>query len=199
MNEKTHNENKVILDLCGGTGAWSKPYADAGYAVRVVTLPNDIRLFKKSKEKIYGILAALPCTHFAKVGNRWWPAKDEDGRTLEGISVMDAGLRIVLIENPVFWCIENPTGRMSSFLGPPDMTFHPYEYGDPYKKLTCLWGKFKTPKKNPVKPIYAKPDESCIDRYIQDVKGLSLTKDNRAELRSITPAGFAKAFFEANP
>ena len=23
------NNNKIILDLCGGTGAWSKPYQDA--------------------------------------------------------------------------------------------------------------------------------------------------------------------------
>ena len=26
---------KVILDLCGGTGSWSKPYKDAGYDVLV--------------------------------------------------------------------------------------------------------------------------------------------------------------------
>lgn len=24
------NKDKIILDLCGGTGAWSKPYKDAG-------------------------------------------------------------------------------------------------------------------------------------------------------------------------
>jgi len=36
--------NNIILDLCGGTGAWSKPYKDAGYDVRVCTLPQvDIR------------------------------------------------------------------------------------------------------------------------------------------------------------
>ena len=26
----------VILDLCGGTGSWSRPYRDAGYDVRIV-------------------------------------------------------------------------------------------------------------------------------------------------------------------
>ena len=31
--------SKIILDLCGGTGSWSKPYRDAGYDVRVITLP----------------------------------------------------------------------------------------------------------------------------------------------------------------
>lgn len=32
--------DKIILDLCGGTGSWSKPYRDAGYDVRVITLPR---------------------------------------------------------------------------------------------------------------------------------------------------------------
>ena len=35
-----NNSHKIILDLCGGTGAWSKPYANAGYDVRVITLPD---------------------------------------------------------------------------------------------------------------------------------------------------------------
>lgn len=26
----------IILDLCGGTGSWSKPYAEAGYDVRII-------------------------------------------------------------------------------------------------------------------------------------------------------------------
>lgn len=34
------NSDKIILDLCGGTGSWSKPYRDAGYDVRVITLPE---------------------------------------------------------------------------------------------------------------------------------------------------------------
>jgi len=27
---------KIILDLCGGTGSWSKPYKDNGYDVRII-------------------------------------------------------------------------------------------------------------------------------------------------------------------
>lgn len=30
------NQNKIILDLCGGTGSWSKPYKDAGYSKRTI-------------------------------------------------------------------------------------------------------------------------------------------------------------------
>lgn len=48
--------DKVILDLCGGTGAWSKPYKEAGYDVRVITLPkHDIRTYKPpiNRQKMY--------------------------------------------------------------------------------------------------------------------------------------------------
>ena len=52
--------NRVILDLCGGTGAWSKPYKEAGYDVRVITLPEqDVRLLELP-ENVYGVLAAPP-------------------------------------------------------------------------------------------------------------------------------------------
>lgn len=34
------NKDKIILDLCGGTGSWSKPYRDARHIVHVITLPK---------------------------------------------------------------------------------------------------------------------------------------------------------------
>lgn len=38
------SQNKIILDLCGGTGSWSEPYRKAGYDVHLITLPDfDIR------------------------------------------------------------------------------------------------------------------------------------------------------------
>ena len=57
---------KIILDLCGGTGSWSKPYADAGYNVRLVTLPDfDVRTYTATN-CVYGILAAPPCQAFSQ-------------------------------------------------------------------------------------------------------------------------------------
>ena len=176
---------KIILDLCGGTGAWSKPYRDAGYDVRLVTLPdNDVRLYEPP-ENVYGILAAPPCTHFAGSGARWWSEKG-GGAILEGLSVVDACLRIVLLTEPNFWCLENPVGRLKNWIGPPEMYFNPCDYGDPWTKKTCLWGEFNIPEKTPVEPT----EGSKIHRYPPS--------ENRQELRSITPPGFAKAFFEAN-
>ncbi|MDR1702343.1 MAG: hypothetical protein LBR56_06165 [Sporomusaceae bacterium] len=57
---------RLILDLCGGTGSWSKPYQAAGYDVRLITLPdNDVRLYTPP-DGVYGILAAPPCTEFSR-------------------------------------------------------------------------------------------------------------------------------------
>lgn len=52
-----NNKDKIILDLCGGTGSWSKPYKDVGYDVRVITLPDyDVRTYEPP-ENVYGILS----------------------------------------------------------------------------------------------------------------------------------------------
>jgi len=46
--------SKIILDLCGGTGAWSAPYKEAGYDVRVITLPEyDLREVKIESDGIF--------------------------------------------------------------------------------------------------------------------------------------------------
>ena len=120
---------KIILDLCGGTGAWSKPYADAGYDVVVVDVDQDVRLFHTTA-KVHGILAAPPCTHLAGSGARWWAEKGQ-GALLDALSIVDACLRIVLLTQPKWWCLENPVGRLVHFIGKPKMYFQPWEYGDP--------------------------------------------------------------------
>jgi len=178
------NSSKIILDLCGGTGAWSKPYLDAGYDVRVITLPEDVRIYRPPKE-VHGILAAPPCTEFAGSGARWW--KDKDVSLLyDALSIVDACLRIILVCNPAWWALENPVGRLKDWIGEPEMYFQPCWYGDPYTKKTGLWGKFNKPERN----------------YVEPVEGSKMhllpPSEDRTALRSITPPGFAKAFFEAN-
>lgn len=179
---------KIILDLCGGTGSWSKPYKDAGYDVRLVTLPEqDVRTYEPP-ENVYGILAAPPCTHFSGSGAMWWKEKDQDGRTLKDLEVVTACLRIIAQAQPKFWVLENPVGRLRRWLGEPVMYFNPCDFGDPYTKKTCLWGKFNQPVKNPVEPT--------MGSYTHTHFGGKSERTKR--LRSITPAGFAQAFYEAN-
>jgi hypothetical protein len=48
------NNDKIILDLCGGTGNWSKPYKDAGYDVRLVSLPtHDVSTYEPPRGGIW--------------------------------------------------------------------------------------------------------------------------------------------------
>ena len=49
--------SKIILDLCGGTGSWSRPYMEAGYDVRIITLPDyDVRTYIPP-DNVYGIFS----------------------------------------------------------------------------------------------------------------------------------------------
>lgn len=182
-------DNRIILDLCGGTGAWSKPYADAGYDVRILDIEegDDIKMLKQPDEPIYGILAAPPCKDLAGSGARWWKDKGE-AALLDALSIADACLRIAMVTKPVFWALENPVGRLRRFYGPPTLIFNPYDYGDAYRKKTCLWGRFNVPMKREVKC-----SEEGAKRIIKMGSGIV-----DKERRSITPPGFAQCFFDAN-
>lgn len=181
---------KIILDLCGGTGSWSVPYQKAGYDVRIIDLPNDVRLIHIPTEDVHGILAAPPCTYFCRM--RMCRGKPTDKQFKEGLSVVDACLRIIAICKPQWWALENPQGYLKRWLGEPVLKFHPHEYGDPWTKRTWVWGDFSLPSKNPVIPVG--PLVNSRTGHPKGKKGLA---KNQIE-RSRTPAGFAKEFFEAN-
>jgi len=183
------NKNKIILDLCGGTGAWSRPYKKAGYDVRLITLPdNDVRLYQPP-ENVYGILAAPPCTVFSLAGN--WVKRTND-EMIEALSVVDACLRIIYKSKPKFWALENPVGKLKNWIGKPIMIFNPWQFGDGTFKKTALWGDFNKPIQNTFEePTRIKYSETPIGR-------LGGKSAKTKELRSITPAGFAQAFFDSN-
>jgi len=194
-------EHKIILDLCGGTGAWSEPYRKAGYDVRLITLPEyDVREYNPPDE-VYGILAAPPCTMFSFA--RTHPKKPRDLE--EGMELIIACLNIIWkcqynYKNPnqkkpplKFWALENPYGMLNWFLGHPILIFQPYEYGDEYSKKTCIWGYFNLPKKL---DLWKSMQKLKKIRSIGDI--IYKDTENRQTLRSITPPHFAQAFFEAN-
>lgn len=214
------SNGKIILDLCGGTGAWSKPYRDAGgYEVKVITLPQyDVRrvefnadamhfdrMYEHNNdtlcvfyEDVYGILAAPPCTQFSLARTTAKTPRDLAG----GREIMEACLRIIWAcrerGNLKFWAMENPRGLMRQFMGRPAYKFEQWEFGDPGIKPTDIWGYFTPPKKT----VSTRPD-GLTTRYpggavnsrhwMQRQPGLTL-----ADVRAITPAGFAQAFYRAN-
>lgn len=150
---------RIILDLCGGTGSWSLPYKEAGYDVRNITLPeHDVRTYEPPKN-VYGILSAPPCTMFSFARTNAKKPRDLEG----GMEIITACLRIIWTcqyrtksdqqkYSPLkFWALENPYfGMLRWFLGKPAFVFNPYDFGHYYQKKTALWGYFNEPKKNPV-------------------------------------------------
>lgn len=197
---------KIILDLCGGTGSWSKYYKLNSniYDVRIIDPQEwmdgygnsgDVRLFQYSNINIHGILSAPPCTEFASSGARWWKDKGEKP-LLEGLSVVDACLRIIFVHKPKFWALENPVGRLRKFLGDPTLIFNPCDYGDPYTKKTLLWGNFNIPEKTPVEPEFVTYANGKRGSKFWAKLGGKSARTKR--LRSATPDGFAKAFYDSN-
>lgn len=186
-------KERVILDLCAGSGAWSAPYDKAGYPVIHVTLPwHDVRTYKPPAN-VYGILAAPPCDEFSMARNGT-PSSPRNFK--HGMETVAACMRIILQSQPVFWALENPTGHLSKFLGKPRDVFQPFDFGDPWTKQTALWGSFTLPTRGPrVRalgngPFCMKCDPSRRKKN---------TWCSKKEHRAITAPGFARAFFEANP
>lgn len=208
MNNKTYeisNQFKTILDLCGGTGAWSKPYADAGYDVRVINLPKQNVIDYIPPKDVYGILAAPPCTMFSIARTTAKRPRD----FIEGMISVNACIRIIWQCNPVFWALENPIGLLTKFIGKYKYRFDPWWFGDPWTKRTALWGQFNNPKRKyyRIKDILNKEEyERCRinNRKLPPIRENSILPRitdgfrQQTDRRAITPQGFAKAFFEAN-
>ena len=197
------NKNKTILDLAGGSGAWSAPYKEAGYDVRLITLPGyDVTVYHPPKN-VYGILAAPPCTEFSKARTRAKEPRD----LKKGMLIVKACLNIIweCRYNPQyqkdgalkFWAFENPYNAfLQYFLGRPSFIFHPWEFGDEYSKITALWGWFNLPKKIKKEYILSKNDKQNNMGKYKSI--LEITSSKQSDIRSVTPPGFAKAFFKAN-
>lgn len=237
-----NNKDKIILDLCGGTASWAKPYTDAGYNVHTITLPmydvrmtsfdkrdNQFRFYKGqnyseypikiNRDEVYGILAAPPCTMFSFARTNAKTLRDLE----EGMLCVRACLNIIWncleIRQDTgkktlplkFWALENPYHSfLPQFLGKPAFTFDPWEFGDGYQKRTALWGHFKEPKKNPIPMTKEAKAKAKTNSHLhtlgvkfdylksKDISPEHFGSFDRQTRRSITPAGFAKAFFEAN-
>ena len=194
---KLFNVDKIILDLCGATGAWSEDYKKAGYDVRIITLPDYDVTDYIPPPNIYGVLAAPPCTEFSRALNYHIAVNNRKRDFIKGMIPVNACVRIICFCKPVFWALENPAGSLSKFLGKANYIFQPWEFGDPYTKLTLLWGKFKPPIKK-----YNNREAVMTQEQIIQCKENRKPQDcgsDKAIKRAITPLGFAKAFFEANP
>ena len=186
----------TILSLFDYSGNWPSPFKENGFDVIQIDIKHGIDILTLVKDdipsdNIYGILAAPPCTDFAGSGAQYWKVKDADGRTAASLALIDKTLEIVSwYPGLKFWALENPVGRLQKLrpqLGTP-WYFQPHWYGDPWTKKTGLYGKFN--KDLPRNDVPPDPNS-----WIMKLGGKS---ERTKELRSMTPIGFAKAFYEAN-
>lgn len=127
-----------------------------------------------------------PCTDLAVSGARWFKEKGLH-KLADSIKLFARCIDIAeTLHCP--YMIENPVSTISSYWRKPDYSFDPCDYGDSYTKKTCLWtgNGFVMPDKNPVAPVHG-----------SKMHLMPPSKD-RADKRSETPAGFARAVYEAN-
>src|SRR3990167_6633160 len=170
-------------------------------------------------KEVYGVLAAPPCTMFSFARTNAKKPRDLE----EGMECVRSCLDIIwscmeVKQNTTkktlplqFWALENPYhGFLKKFLGTPAFTFDPWEFGDGYQKRTALWGHFNEPIKKPVPMTKEAKAKAKTNSHLhtlgvkfdylksKDIHPEAFGKFDRQTRRSITPAGFAKAFFEAN-
>ena len=153
FREKGHNAFSCdIIDCSGGHPEWH-------IKDDVLPLLNGNCAFMTMDGKVHTIegkwdmiIAFPPCTHLATSGARWFEKKREDGRQAEGIEffgkILNCDCARVVVENPVGiiggeyiakWFPD--LCEKYEFPCKPTQTIHPWQFGDPYEKTTCLWIK----------------------------------------------------------
>lgn len=149
------------------------------------------------------IIAFPPCTFLTVTGNRWFNIerygekaikRHEDRREAIDFFMMFANADCDKI------AIENPVGVMSSEWRKPDQIIHPYYFGDPERKSTCLWLKGL--------PNLIHKKECHVNHHIIKYKNgkgtdskwhmetMNLPAKERSVARSKTFPGIAKAMAE---
>ena len=149
------------------------------------------------------MIAFPPCTHLAASGARHFEKKRKDGRQKEGVEFF---MQMINAKIPKI-AVENPIGIMSTVYDTPTQIIHPYHFGDPYSKSTCLWLKNLPELKYNSKPKNGQliadfepdlPYEVDKGEFITFSSGKRMAKwyneaSGNGHLRSKTFPGIAKA------
>jgi hypothetical protein len=214
---------KAAIFLCDITGIMARPWAEAGCICICVDLHknNSIRATNKGNHRVEKVgageihfvwgdarswkpsqfdkhffskyeivfVACFPvCTNLAGSGAQDWG--------LKGLAMLTDGLMLFnACEQVADWsgspyCLENPVGCIPTHHRKPDFYFQPWFWGDLYTKKTCLWvgNGFIMPQAD-----YITAPPGTKQKIWLEPPG-----ENRQDIRSETPAGFARAVFEAN-
>lgn len=203
-----------MLSLFDLTTEMARPWAEAGCACYCVDLQHaageatehvagggsithvgaDVATWLPPRGEVVFCAAFPPCTDLAVSGARWFASKGLL-RLSEAIALFAHAARVCEWAGAPY-LVENPVSTISTYWRKPDHSFDPCDYAgyadDPaaeaYTKRTCLWtgGGFVMPTPSAVVPVLG----SRMHRLPPS--------PTRANERSATPQGFARAVFLAN-
>jgi hypothetical protein len=83
------------------------------------------------------LIAHPPCTYLSYCNTAKW---DNEINAKNRVKAADLFLNLYFSDIPHI-CIENPQGIMTKFFKKPNQIIHPYYFGEPELKRTCLWLK----------------------------------------------------------
>jgi hypothetical protein len=195
----------LLISLFDHSGNASRPYMENGWKVVQVDIKHGVDIMEWDYNGIaadkIGIICMQPCTAYANSGNRHKASRLADGQFEYHQKLVAKSKEIIDYFNPFFWQLENQMTdihKKNPWIGQrPKLVFDPCDFAgyDPvpdnsrYNKKTWLFGKFNDPVSKRLEPLSkANPGWSNLGGKSERTK----------ELRSITPLGFAYAFYEAN-
>lgn len=212
-------EKNIAIFLCDLTGVMAAPWVEAGYHAILVDPQHPVGVHEAdgitkvghiidhsvawsvirkalATGRVRFVAGFPPCTDLAVSGARWFETKRKADPAFQ-FKAMHVVWQCQIIGelSGAPWFAENPVSQISSLWRKPDHIFSPEQFTgycqeDNYTKKTCLWtgGGFVMPEQFRDASLGA-PD----DRIHKCPPGAE-----RANIRSATPAGFAKAVFLAN-
>lgn len=209
----------IAIFLCDITGVMAAPWIDAGYEAilvdpqhpagvtvdgavtklgHIIDHPGAWSVLRDAIQtgRVVFVAGFPPCTDLAVSGARWFETKRHADPAFQ-FKAMHVVWQCQIIGelSGAPWFVENPVSQISSLWRKPDFSFNPHDFtghcaNDNYTKKTCLWagGGFVMPEPfrdetlgKPDNRIHACPPSA-----------------ERANIRSATPPGFARAVFLAN-
>jgi hypothetical protein len=210
---------KIALSLFDLTGTMLKPWLEAGYECHIFDIQHppgrsvrddgmvcwgqDLTEVPFKPLAVFENVAFLscfpPCTHTSISGARWFK-----GKGLRALAESINFFAVCVDTAELLGCpymLEQPMSVLSTYWREPDYKFHPAHYapyaddpkGDFYTKQTWIWASesFVMPQRQVYDDdLFGKPDDQFIHHQAPGPE--------RANIRSATPQGFARATFEAN-
>jgi len=134
------------------------------------------------------VIAFPPCTYLCSSGMHWTVRGLRDPKLTE--DALEFVMALLGADAP-YIALENPVGAISTRIRKPDCIIHPWQFGHPESKTTCLWLK-NLPALTPTN-ILQKPASGRWENQFADGQNNLWGKKDAWKLRSKTYLGIAEA------